>query len=70
PIGGRLALLLATNPHIKFLDLRHGYTVCDVTPSRWQTDYRAVKDVTKADAPVETIGSFVVEDGTPGAVKA
>jgi alkaline phosphatase D len=70
PVGGRLALLLATNPHVKFLDLRNGYTVCEVTPARWQADYRAVKRVDTADSPVETIASFVVEDGRPGAVKA
>jgi alkaline phosphatase D len=70
PVGGRLALLLATNPHIKFLDVRHGYTVCDVTPDRWQADYRAVKDVADAETPVTTIGSYVVEDGRAGAVKA
>ena len=41
-----------------------------VTPDRWQADYRAVKDVADAETPVTTIGSFVVEDGRPGAVKA
>jgi alkaline phosphatase D len=70
PIGGRLALVLATNPHIKFLDIRNGYTVCDVTPDRWQSDYRALKTVETVDSPVETVASFVVEDGNPGAVKA
>ncbi len=70
PIGGRLALLLATNPHVKFLDVRNGYTVCDVTPDRWQADYRALKTVETADSPVATIASFVVEDGRPGAVNA
>jgi alkaline phosphatase D len=70
PVGGRLALLLASNPHLKFLDLRHGYTVCAVTPDRWQSDYRALKSVETADAAIDSIGSFVVENGKPGVVKA
>jgi alkaline phosphatase D len=68
PVGGRLALILNTNPHIKFLDLRHGYTVCEVTPDQWRSDYRAFQRVDSADAEVSTIGSFVVENGRPGAV--
>jgi alkaline phosphatase D len=70
PVGGQLALVLGGNPHVKFLDVQHGYSVCDVTPARWQTDFRAVASVTSPDADVQTIASFVVEDGTPGAVKA
>ncbi|HEY7031691.1 MAG TPA: alkaline phosphatase D family protein [Thermomicrobiales bacterium] len=69
PIGGRLAFLLPTNPHVKFLDVRHGYTVCEITPDRWQSDYRAVKSVETADAVIEAIGSFVVENGKPGVQK-
>jgi alkaline phosphatase D len=70
PIGGRLALLLASNPHVKFLDVRHGYSVCNVTPARWQTDFRAVRNVESDDVPVETAGSFVVENGKPGVRQA
>jgi alkaline phosphatase D len=70
PVGGRLALLLSTNPHVKFLDLRNGYTVCDVTPSRWQADYRAVKSARDPNTPVQTIASYVVEAGRAGAVEA
>ena len=68
PLGDRLALILNTNPHVKFLDLRHGYTVCDVTPDRWQTDYRAFRSVERPGAEVSTIGTFVVQNGQLGAV--
>ena len=44
--------------HVKFLDLQHGDIVCDVTA------------VETPDAAVQTIASFVIEDGTPGAVRA
>ncbi|GIW04838.1 MAG: alkaline phosphatase [Thermomicrobiales bacterium] len=67
PFGSRLAVLLPGNPHIRFFDIRHGYTRCTITPRRWQADFRAVPDVTMPDAPVETIASFAVEAGQPGA---
>ncbi len=70
PFGPRLAILLPGNPHIRFFDIRHGYTRCDITPQQWQADFRAVPDVTAPDAPVETIASFVVQAGQPGAQQA
>jgi alkaline phosphatase D len=70
PFGQRLAILLPGNPHVRFFDVHHGYFRCDITPHQWQTDFRAVPTVVTSDAPVETIGSFVVEAGQAGAQPA
>ncbi len=61
---------LGDNPHIKFFNSQRGYVRCDLTPKRWQTDYRIVASVTKPDEPITTRASFVVENGRPGPVSA
>ncbi len=59
--------ILAENPHIKFFNNQRGYVRCELTPQRWQSDYRTVAAVTTLDAPITTRASFVVENGRPGA---
>jgi alkaline phosphatase D len=61
--------ILAENPHIKFFNGQRGYVSCQVTPERWQTDYRVVAAVTQPDAPLSTRASFLVEHSRPGAKK-
>jgi len=58
--------ILAENPHIKFFNGQRGYVRCELTPARWQSDYRVVPFVTMPDAPISTRASFVVENGRPG----
>ncbi|MUG95194.1 alkaline phosphatase [Scytonema sp. UIC 10036] len=58
---------LPENPWIKFYNSQRGYVRCDITPERWQSDYRVMAAVTTPDAPMSTRASFVVEDGQPGA---
>jgi alkaline phosphatase D len=58
--------ILAENPHIKFFNGQRGYVRCELTPERWQSDYRVVPFVTTPDAPISTRASFVVENGRPG----
>jgi alkaline phosphatase D len=59
--------ILTQNPHIKFFNSQRGYVRCELTPARWQSDYRVVAAVTTPDAPISTRASFVVENGRPGA---
>ncbi len=55
------------NPHIKFFDGdRRGYFRVNLNHERWQTDLRIVTTVSRPDAPVYTLASFVVENGRPG----
>jgi alkaline phosphatase D len=58
------------NPHIKFADSRYrGYTRIEVTQSRMVASLRAMDNVTSRDAACNTLATFVVEDGKPGAQK-
>ena len=57
---------LAANPQLKWFDARRGYTVCEVTPQRWVSTYRAVADQFDETSPVSDISSWEVVAGTPG----
>jgi len=59
--------VLADNPFVKFYNAERGYVRCEVTPERWQSDYRVVPVVSKPESPCLTRASYVVEDGRPGA---
>jgi alkaline phosphatase D len=61
---------LANNPHVDFYDARRGYVRASVTPERWTSVYRIVPEVERPGGHVETLASFVVEDGHPGAERA
>ena len=59
---------LSNNPHTKFFDGAYrGYVRCNLTPKRWQTDYRVVSSIVDLNASVKTLASFVVQNGQPGA---
>jgi len=66
----RLAPLLADNPHMTFSDGRYrGYARFDLSRERLSADLRAMESVQRRDAACNTLASFAVEDGKPGAVK-
>ena len=67
PFANQLRFLLPSNDHIRYYDGRHGYMRCEVTPERWQTEVRALESVTEPDAAIETVATFVLEEGRPGA---
>jgi alkaline phosphatase D len=56
------------NPHRLFQCDRRGYVTVDVTPETWQADFHTVSVATPTYAG-ETVASFVVEDGVPGAAQ-
>jgi alkaline phosphatase D len=61
----------ADNPHVRFADgSRRGYVRVELTPRRLQADLRAMRGVTQPRAEADTLATFVVEDGRPGAVRA
>jgi alkaline phosphatase D len=60
------AYSLAENPHQRFRNTNRGYVRCEVTPERWQSDYRVVTSVRSRMATISTLASFVVDDGRPG----
>ena len=55
---------LGENPHFVFADNKaKGYGVCEFTPAKLTTTLRAVDDVTRKDAKIETLASFSVQAG-------
>src|SRR6185503_21097100 len=67
----QLQALMTDNPHLRFIHgARRGYVRVEVTPTRLRADLQAMRTVAEANAPVDTLASFVVEDGRPGAVRA
>jgi alkaline phosphatase D len=60
--------LKVDNPHLRFASgARRGYVRVDLTPQRMQVDLRAIRSVSQPRAPIDTLASFVVDDGRPGA---
>ncbi len=57
---------LAENPHLRFYNNRRGYVRTRFTAGEMTADFRVVPYVQRAGAPVETRGSFAVEDRRPG----
>jgi alkaline phosphatase D len=61
--------LRGENPHLRLANgARRGYVRLEVTPRKLTADLRTVRSVTQPRAEVETLATFVVEDGRPGAV--
>jgi alkaline phosphatase D len=59
------------NPHIRYADLtRRGYVRMELTRDRARAELQGVENVTSRGARVETMATFVVEDGRPGAQRA
>ncbi len=67
----QLDSVMRDNPHVKLADAgRNGYLRVELSPEKARVDLRVVSDRTRADATRETLASFVVEDGRPGAQRA
>ncbi|MVA75396.1 alkaline phosphatase [Auraticoccus sp. F435] len=63
--------MIRHNPHIRFFDGdRRGYQRHTVTEDGWRTDLVVVDTVTAPTSAASVLGSYVVEDGRPGAVEA
>jgi alkaline phosphatase D len=67
-------LVLPESAHIRFYEGYHrGYLTCRLDRANWRTELRAVDtsgwrgQVASPDAAVNTLASFTVEDGRPGA---
>jgi alkaline phosphatase D len=60
---------LPDNPHVRYFESRkRGYTTLDIDAKTITARFRALADVTDPATEVETLKSFVVEDGRPGIV--
>ncbi|MEM7417600.1 MAG: alkaline phosphatase D family protein [Gemmatimonadota bacterium] len=65
PIGARA---LPHNFHFDFYNSQRGYVTMAVEPDRWTSTYRRVASVQEPGGDVDTLATFVVEDGRPGVV--
>lgn len=66
-VAARTQQAVSEQPHIRYYEgLKRGYVRCEVSPTQWRTDLRAVETVARPDAPISTDASFVVEAGQPG----
>ena len=71
PYGPYYAPMIPFNPHIKYYEGdRRGYFKAVVTPNRMSVDLRFVTSVEDPNGSGYTEGSWVVEDGRPGASRA
>jgi len=62
---------LPENPHVLLADARQrGYVRIELNQKQCRADLRAMESVQRRDAPCSTLASFIVEDGTPGPVRA
>jgi alkaline phosphatase D len=56
------------NPHITYANLtRRGYVRVELTRARARVELRGLDNVMRRDAGIETMATFTVEDGRPGA---
>ena len=63
--------MIGFNPHIRYFDGdRRGYQRHRLTRREWRTDLVMVDTVTRPTSPASVLGSWVVEDGRPGAQPA
>ena len=58
---------LPENPHLLFINNNRGYAKCTLTADTWTTEYRVVGTVKQPTSPANTLATFVVENGRPGA---
>jgi alkaline phosphatase D len=71
PYGPYYAPMIPFNPHIRFYEGdRRGYFKASVTPQRMRLDLRFVTSVEQQTGSGYDAGSWIVEDGHPGAVPA
>lgn len=71
PWAPAVAAAVPANPQVKFFDGdRRGYVRATITPDTWTSDYRVVASAADPDGPAETLTSWVVENGRPGALRA
>jgi alkaline phosphatase D len=70
PTEKQIAATLAENPHIRYGNGKHGYLTVELTPERCTTAVRGLESEKRADSPISTLATFVVENGRPGAQRA
>lgn len=61
---------LSDNPFLKFNNAQRGYVVCDVTPERWQTEFKVLDKVSERGGSLTTRAKLAVASGDARIVAA
>jgi alkaline phosphatase D len=62
--------MLAANPTLNFINNQRGYLVCDVTPQRWQAEFKVLDKVSERGGVLTTRTKLAVESGISKIVAA
>jgi alkaline phosphatase D len=65
-----MAEIVRTNPQLKFNNAQRGYMVCDVTPQRWESEFKVLDKVGERDGVLTTRARLAVAAGDPRVVPA
>jgi alkaline phosphatase D len=65
-----MARIQAVNPQLKFNNAQRGYVICDVTPERWQTEFKVLDQIHDRNGVLTTRAKYAVEAGKAGLVSA
>ena len=67
----QLDAVMPENPHVRFATGAHrGYVRVEVTRDRLRADLRAMRTVTQPRSDADTLATFMIDNGRPGAVRA
>lgn len=65
-----MVAIQAANPQLKFNNYQRGYIVADVTPERWETQFRVLDQVTRPGGEISTRATATVAAGDPRIIMA
>jgi alkaline phosphatase D len=65
-----MADIQRANPQLKFNNAQRGYLVCDVTPERWQAEFKVLDKVSDRAGAMSTRATLAVAAGDPRVVAA
>lgn len=61
---------LADNPFLKFNNAQRGYLACDVTPERWQAEFKVLDKVSEKGGTLSTRATLAIANGDARVVPA
>ena len=67
PNPQQIATNIKKNPHIRYGNGSRGYITVELTAERCIAAIRGLANVKQADSPIDTLATFAVENGRPGA---
>jgi len=65
-----MVAIQAANPQLKFNNFQRGYLLNDVTPERWQAEFKVLDKVTERNGTISTRQTLAVAAGDPRIVAA